>query len=401
MGAGKREPLSVLKKTTMSELQPHSDLSGALPVQEDSGTRSIKISLKNVIWPLLLSLLVLVAIGYFTFDPEAFKATIERVNPWFAVGAVATLFFRVWFGAWRFSFISQGKLGFWKGLRGQLAWDFFSNVTPAALGGGPFAALYVSRDANIPVGQSTSLVLFTILLDQLWSVLMVPIILVTALFIPVIPEGAGTVGTVAILGYFTAMLCWVALLGYASLFRPDLLERGSDRLFRLRFLRRFRKRVAHEMRQLSTSARILRTQPPAFFAKAFLLSAGTWIPRYVLPVLLVLSVWPSVDTILFFLRSITMMVCSFVVPTPGGAGGIEGLYALFLGPLIPRALVAPTLLMWRFFGYYIFVAFGGFIFRFSNHEDDTGADEAQDSETTVEHPVPAPAPEPEFVESEE
>ena len=95
----------------------------------DVSSGQIKVTARNVLWPLLLSLLVLVGIGYFTFDPDDFSASIDRINPFYMLAAIATIFFRVWFGAWRFSFISQGKLGFWQGLRGQLSWDFFSNVT--------------------------------------------------------------------------------------------------------------------------------------------------------------------------------------------------------------------------------------------------------------------------------
>lgn len=372
------------------------------PAGSHGAARQVRISTKNVLWPLLLSLVVLGVIGYFTFETEGFKASVERLNPWYLVAAGMTIIMRVGFGAWRFSFISRGQLDFWHALRGQLAWDFFSNVTPAALGGGPFAALYVARDSDLQVGETSALVIFTILLDQLWSVLTVPIILLTAVFIPVIPEGAGTIGTVAIIGYFALMLLWVVLLGYATLYRPGVLERYGFKLFSLRFLRRFRKRVMLEMRQMSQSARILRAQPFRFFGKAFLLSAGTWIPRYLLPVFLVLSVLPSLDAVLFFLRSITMMVCAFVVPTPGGAGGIEGLYALFLGPMMPKSLVAPTLLMWRFFGYYVFVALGGFLFRYARKE-------AQARETDADPPsvgadsmlVPAQEHEPEFVNTEE
>ncbi|HMB93330.1 MAG TPA: hypothetical protein VKP65_20935, partial [Rhodothermales bacterium] len=37
-------------------------------------------------------------------------------------------------------------------------------------------------------------------------------------------------------------------------------------------------------------------------------------------------------------------------------------YALLLGPpLIPQALVAPTLLTWRLLGYYIFIVLGAFL----------------------------------------
>jgi uncharacterized membrane protein YbhN (UPF0104 family) len=65
---------------------------------------------------------------------------------------------------------------------------------------------------------------------------------------------------------------------------------------------------------------------------------------------------------LVVLRTMALTLGSVVLPTPGGAGGLEGLYALFFGPpLIPQALVAPTLLMWRLLGYYIFIALGAFL----------------------------------------
>ncbi|MGA7303537.1 MAG: UPF0104 family protein, partial [Rhodothermales bacterium] len=42
-----------------------------------------------------------------------------------------------------------------------------------------------------------------------------------------------------------------------------------------------------------------------------------------------------------------------------GSGGIEGMYALFFTePLIPKAFLAPTLLVWRFLAYYVTVAVG-------------------------------------------
>ncbi|MEM8487394.1 MAG: lysylphosphatidylglycerol synthase transmembrane domain-containing protein [Bacteroidota bacterium] len=374
----------------------------ALPDGNDRAVRDIKLTFQNILWPLLLSLLVLSVVGYLTFEPTVFKETVANLNVWFMSAAIVTIVLRVIFGAWRFSFISRGQLGFVKGLRGQLAWDFFSNVTPAALGGGPFAAIYVAKDSKIQIGETTALVLFTILLDQFWSALMIPFILITAAYIAVIPPELGSLGSVAIIGYFLAMLSWVCVFGYATLFRPELIERFSDRVFQIGFLKRFRKRVASEMTKMSESAAMLRSQPPAFFSTAFLLTAGTWIPRYLLPVFIVLSVFEDLEAFLFFIRGITMTVSSFIVPTPGGAGGIEGLYVLFLAPLMPKALVAPTLFMWRFFGYYIFVALGAFLFYSGKKRgNDKLADSDDNAQPADEISVPSAEPEPEFADSEE
>src|SRR5690606_40698340 len=80
-----------------------------------------------------------------------------------------------------------------------------------------------------------------------------------------------------------------------------------------------------------------------------------------LVVCIIWSVYPALDKLTAFLRSIALTLGSLVLPTPGGAGGLEGLYALFMNPLMPDVLVAPTLLTWRVLGYYIFIALGAFL----------------------------------------
>ncbi|MGI9176051.1 MAG: lysylphosphatidylglycerol synthase transmembrane domain-containing protein [Rhodothermales bacterium] len=318
-------------------------------------------SLRRVFWPLLLSVSVLVVIGYFTFDPEEFRQLelMKRLNPWLAAAALGTLVLRVLFGGGRLAYVSNGRLDLMAGIRGQLAWDFFSNVTPSAVGGGPVAAFYVARDRGIPFGEATAFMLFSVLLDQFWFVLTVPLMLISAFYLDLFPGSIGLAGALTMIGYFVGMMTWSAFFAYAMLFRPVLLEQGADRLFRLRWLRRFHTRVMSEMGQLRHRAEALSRQPFRFFVNGFLLTMGGWISRYMLVVFIVWSVYPQLDVVLFFMRSVAMMLGSLILPTPGGSGGLEGFYVLFLGPpLMPQTLVAPTLLTWRILGYYLFIALG-------------------------------------------
>ena len=68
------------------------------PEGSDRAVKDIKLTFKNVVWPLLLSLVVLLVIGYLTFEPEAFKATLADVSPWFMTGIIAMVILRVIFG---------------------------------------------------------------------------------------------------------------------------------------------------------------------------------------------------------------------------------------------------------------------------------------------------------------
>ncbi len=328
---------------------------------EESPAVQAPLSFSKVGWSSLLSLLVLGVIGYFTFELEAFRQMLQRLNPWMITAAVAMLVLRVVLGGGRLSYVSQGRLKMMTAIRGQLAWDFFSNVTPSAIGGGPFAAVYISRDSGITLGETTAIMLFAILLDQFWFALMIPVLLAAMPFLNLFPASIGYIGTGAFISLFVGLLLWTTVFGYAVLFRPEILQKLTDLVFRIKWLRRFRHRVAHEMNQLRYHAILLRRQPPSFFVNGFLLTLAGWLSRFLLPMFIVWSVHPELDKVLLLLRTIAMSIGAMVLPTPGGSGGVEGLYALFLGPLMPSALVAPTLLLWRLLGYYLFIALGTYL----------------------------------------
>ena len=334
----------------------------------DGADQKPVISLKKIIWPVLLGLSVLTVIGIVTFDAEVYRSMWNSMNPMIMGGALVCVVVRILFGGKRLSFVSHDRLSFRGGVRGQLAWDFAANITPSLVGGAPIAAYFIARSSEsdsgagrVRMGEVTAFMMFIMLLDQAWFALSVPVILVSALFMDVIPSSAGAAGSATAVVYFIGFMVWTGLFAYATLFRPSLLARLADRICRLPGLRRFREKVSREMDEYQERAAILRRQPLTFFARGLMLTGGTWLARYALVVFIVWSFVPSVDQLLLFIRSIAMTIGSLIMPTPGGAGGVEGLYVLFFESLMPDALLAPTLLIWRILGYYIFLAFGLYI----------------------------------------
>ncbi len=351
--------------STHTDADAASSTEEATPADQQAGTQpstGSSVSLWKIVGSLVLSLSVLLGIGYFTFDVGAFWRMIREMQPWPFAAALLVTLARVGFGGWRLQFISRGRLSLMEGTRGQLAWDFFSNVTPSAIGGGPVATLYVAKDRGMPVGEAMAIMMFSILMDQLWFALSIPVVLAASFALEVIPASIGSVGLWTFVVVFVGMLGWAALFAYATLFRPSLMERLANRIFDFKYLSSFHDRVMDEMHMFTRRARALRAESLGFYLRGFLLTIGVWMGRYLLIVFIIWSVVPSFDKLLVFLRTIAMTLSSLVLPTPGGSGGLEGLYALFIGPLIPEALVAPTLFAWRFLGYYIFIALGAYLF---------------------------------------
>ena len=350
----------------MSDRPPTFDTDAAVPVLGAEGGDQRPPSFRGLLLPVSLSVAVLGVILYVTWEPATFRDMAQHLNAgllWLAFGAVGL---RVLLGGSRLRYISHGKLSLRHGIRGAVAWDFMSAVTPSAVGGAPLAAYFVAKDNDIPVGEATAILLFSMLMDQIWFAVSIPLILVASAYIDVFPPALGAVGAGTLSAYFVGMMLWAVFFAYATLIRPEILEKVATAVVRLKWLRRFEGKVRRELVQLRRQASVLRGQPPRFFVIGFVWSAGIWLTRYVTLLLVVLSVYPAVDAFTFLVRTGAMMLTAMAVPTPGGSGGIEGLFVLFLAPLISqKGMIGPILLTWRLLSYHLFIAAGSVMTMFA------------------------------------
>ena len=310
--------------------------------------------------PVTLSLVVLSIVAYFTVEPTTL-VDLRRTRWGLLALAPVVLSLRVALGAWRLLYFSRGQLRFAGAIRAQLAWDFFSIITPSTVGGGPVAPAYIARDSRIAVGDATALILFAILLDQIWFSISIVIVIISSLHVNLIPDSLGTIGTITFVLYGAGYMLWTLLFAYATFFRPQLLAAVIARIFSLPVLRRAKGRALRVMVNLLNRARVLRHQPPLFYVKGLLLTVLGWLCRYGLIVIILASMHTELDYLLATLRTVTMMLGALVLPTPGGAGGVEALFALILGPMMPQSVVAPALLIWRLLAYYAFLVAGAFL----------------------------------------
>jgi len=315
------------------------------------------LSLRSLLFPIALSLVVVAIVIWLTYEPETL-ALMARMNVGIMALAVLVVGLRILVSGLRLTYIADGQLSTMGGIRGGLMWDFMSAVTPSAMGGAPLAAFYLARDNRLQVGDATAIMLFSMLTDQVWFAVSIPLVLLAASFFDIIPDGLGMVGAGTLIIFLVVLMLWAVFFAYATLIRPNIMEAAFTSIIRIKWLRRFQGRVKRELVSMRQRRHVIRGQPPRFFIISFLFSVVIWMTRYAAPVLVVLAVYPNFELITGFLRTAAMMLTGLLVPTPGGSGGIEGLYVLFLAPLMPSALVGPTLLTWRLLTYHLFVAAG-------------------------------------------
>jgi uncharacterized membrane protein YbhN (UPF0104 family) len=204
----------------------------------------------------------------------------------------------------------------------------------------------------------TAVMLFIILTDQLWFAMLIAGLYVAAGWLPVFPTEVGATVTGLIGLYSGALLLWFGFMAYTTLLRPDLLERAVGAVVGLPLLRRFAPRVRAVAAETREAVDALRGQPARFYAIAVFWSVIHWTARYAVPLFVALSFTRDLRPVLYLLRTAGLWLAGLVMPTPGGSGGIEALFLLYLAPLLPDGLGGPVLLTWRLLSYHLVIALG-------------------------------------------
>jgi uncharacterized protein (TIRG00374 family) len=222
-------------------------------------------------------------------------------------------------------------------------------------------ATYAMSREGISIGKSTALTLYAMLLDQLWFVVAIPILLIAGTYYEIAPDSVGTFGEGAMLMIYLTMLCYAGVLAYGVLINPEALKKLASTVFKLPFLRKHRERVEAETDGLVEASRELRSKSIGFLFKGFLISTLGWLARIWVATIVVLSFVPA-DVAHSFLRSLAMHLAGLLMPTPGGSGGLEGLFVLFQGPFMGERdyFIGIAVFMWRVIGYYVTFAMGMF-----------------------------------------
>ena len=320
-----------------------------------------RVRKRDLLLPVALSLGALGVILWATYEPGAFAAVRDTFNPWIFLAAVGALGAQIAAGGLRLHHIAGGALSAPAGLRAQVTWDFMSAVTPSAVGGAPFAAFFIARENRVAYGEVTAVMLFAMLMDQVWFALVIVGLYVSAIWVPVFPTGLGAAGIGTVATYLGGMLVYIAFFAYATLFRPQLIERLANWIVHFRWLRRFEPTVRRETRRLRQQAQTLRGKPASFYLKGAAYTMVYWAGRYGIVLLVALSFWREFRHVLFVLRTAGLWLAGLAMPTPGGSGGIEALYVFYLAPLLPAGYGGPALLAWRLLAYYFVLALGFFV----------------------------------------
>jgi conserved hypothetical protein len=332
-----------------------------------------KIKTSRIIYPILIGLVVIAYMLWDEFNPNAFKHIKLgwEAGVWLGMAAFFMLARDIGYIV-RLRILSDNRLSFLHALRVVILWEFTSAITPSAIGGTSIAILYVHKE-GLTIGQSTAVVMATSLLDELYFIIMFPILLIwvgsTDLFD--IPGESARVATnllaVAWTGY-GIKLAYLVILSYGMFINPRGLKWLLMKIFKLPILRRWKHAANQAGTDIIKSSRELGKKHFLYWLKAGFATFVSWTARYWVVNALLLAFFAVHDHLLIFARQLVMWIMMLVSPTPGGSGFAEYIFTVLLGEFIPvnpdikHSTVVALSFLWRLFSYYPYLFIGVFVF---------------------------------------
>ncbi len=324
-----------------------------------------KIKISNITYPIIIGLGVVIYMVWHELDAEtALSFTFTWKSALALLLAVLCMFGRDFGYIIRLRVLSGGELSWLQAFRVIMLWEFTSAVTPSVIGGTSFAIIYVHKE-GMNLGRSSSIVLLTSFLDELYFVIMFPLLMLLIgtenLFGAITADSSlldGSIATIAFVGYGIKTI-YALFISYGLFINPYGFKWLLFRLFKFRPLRRWRKKALVVGSEIMESSLEIRDKGVGFWLKVLSATFLSWSSRYLVVNAIIFGFFAVGDHLLLFGRQLVMWVMMLVMPTPGGSGFSEYLFKEYLRDFIPVGSMAVIIaLIWRLVTYYPYLLIG-------------------------------------------
>ncbi len=290
---------------------------------------------------------------------------LKQMNLWWALLAVASALL-YWFSeSVVLEYVTDKlakKMGFWLTFKIVMIGFYYSAVTPFASGGQPAQIVYMKRDANIPVGQSTSIFCIKFILFQYAVIFCAIIALIFRgnYYYKMQPH----IFWISLLGFFFS-LC--LMIGMALLMlRPSLVNKVGGGIIKLLAKMRIVKNPD------SANSSLAKTMDDFRISIEFSLKHIKQILG--ISIMSLVQVFIFFSTTFFIYKSFgltgsnyfdIMALSTFLyltisfIPIPGSSFAAEGGFLLFFSPIFVDGTLTLALVIWRFLQYYSHFFVGG------------------------------------------
>ncbi|MDR0364380.1 MAG: flippase-like domain-containing protein [Bacteroidales bacterium] len=320
---------------------------------------------KRLLFPVLLGLGVAIWLTIDSFEIDAFKSIHWGFGA-FVAFTVALLLQAMRDFAYmiRIKVLTDNQLTWRQSFQVIMMWEFASALTPSIVGGSAVALFIVAQEGISP-GRSTAIVLITAFLDEMFYLIMVPIIVIVVGFDHLFDteRSANFLGmqlgikSLFYVGYVLILVlnCFIA---YGIFINPKGLKKILGGLFSLKFLRKWKPQAIQAGDDIITTSKEMRKKPFMFWIKTGGATFLSWTSRFLVVNFLILAIGGSGNQWFIYAKQLVMWIILMISPTPGASGVAEYFFSDFLGAFIPHGLSSAIAILWRLMSYYVYLILG-------------------------------------------
>lgn len=336
-----------------------------------------KIKPNKIIIPIILGLGIVLWFSVRDFNKIDFSLfSFSWIAVFAFLGAFLMIIFRDLGYIIRIRILSSGELSWIQCIKIVFLWEFGSAITPSAIGGTALATIFLWKE-GLNLGKSTSIVLSTSFLDELYFSIMFPVMFIffdkSELFNNFeVGSFYNNLFSFAITGYFLKLM-WTILIGYSLFINPKFFADLVKFIFKLKFLQKWKSSAEQMAIDFEIANKELKNKKFWFWLKSFFATFLSWTSRYLVLNILLISILLSLensfpidfnlkDQIFIFARQLIMWIMMIVLPSPGGSGFVETIFAGYMADFIPIAGFAIIVaLIWRILTYYPYLIIGSIL----------------------------------------
>lgn len=269
---------------------------------------------------------------------------------------------------YRIRVLSNYELSWRRAFDVIMLWEFASAVTPSAIGGAPIAIFIVNKE-GINVGRSTTIVLLTSVLDELFFITMVPLLYFLMQGRDMFPFENGDFMLfnlhagikLVFISSYSLILFYCVLVSFGLFVSPIGFKKIIIAIFRLPILRKWQSFAEQTGNEIIIASEELKHRSSVFWVKTVGATYFSWTARYMVVNCIILAFAVGGDQFLIYARQLVMWIIMMISPTPGSSGIAEYAFSIYLKEFIPAGLNSTLAFLWRIISYYPYLFMGAII----------------------------------------
>ena len=245
---------------------------------------------------------------------------------------------------------------FMTSFRTSLGGDFAASITPARVGAEPARYLILSKS-----GLDASDTMVVLYLELFLEMISIAIVAVTIGLVFSTSSNRSVFAMVGVVGGYATFVLGLGVIGYL-LSRRNFGEQPPTWALRIRLHGKRWEIVQRWVGRVRMTVDSFKEMHYGWAALSLLASITHVAVRFtVLPAIVYSATTARVPLAPLVVWPLGIIYGAGVVPAPGGGGAVELAFRAALGKAIPATVFAASLVWWRFYTFYIYIAVGALV----------------------------------------